>query len=44
MIHLASVVNDTEFLAAGRSLENLGLAHLSVDQLERYLQTGLKPR
>jgi opine dehydrogenase len=40
MIHLASVVNDADYYGAGRSLENLGLAHLTLDQLEVYLQTG----
>jgi opine dehydrogenase len=43
MIHLASTVNDTSFYGGGRTLENLGLAHLSLSQLERYLQTGRKP-
>lgn len=42
MIHLASVVNDTEFYSGGRNLENLGLAELSLDELEKYLQTGQK--
>jgi opine dehydrogenase len=42
MIHLASVVNDTDFYATGRSLENLGLAHLTLEELEAYLQTGHK--
>lgn len=40
MIHIASVVNDTDFYKAGRNLENLGMAHLSLGQLETYLQTG----
>jgi opine dehydrogenase len=43
MIHLASVVNDTNYFAMGRNLENLGLAHLTLEQMETYLQTGQKP-
>jgi opine dehydrogenase len=43
MIHLASVVNTTDYYATGRSLENLGLAHLTLEQLETYVQTGQKP-
>jgi opine dehydrogenase len=44
MIHLASTVNDTEFYRSGRTLENLGLGHLSLAQLDAYLRTGKKPR
>jgi len=40
MIHLASLVNQTDFCATGRNLTNLGLDSLSVAQLEAYLQTG----
>jgi opine dehydrogenase len=43
MIHLASVVNETDYFATGRNLENLGLAGLSLAELETYLQTGRKP-
>jgi opine dehydrogenase len=43
MIHLASVVNNTDYRLGGRNLENLGLAHLSLEGFETYLQTGLKP-
>lgn len=42
MIHLASIVNETDFYAVGRNLENLGLFELSLEQLEKYLQTGQK--
>ncbi|MCK5735732.1 MAG: NAD/NADP octopine/nopaline dehydrogenase family protein, partial [Spirochaetaceae bacterium] len=42
MIHLASVVNDTDFYSSGRNLENLGLSHLTLKELEMYLQTGEK--
>jgi opine dehydrogenase len=44
MIHLASVVNETDFYSTGRNLDNLGLSHLSVEQIEAYVQTGQKPR
>jgi opine dehydrogenase len=40
MIHIASVVNDTDYYATGRNLENLGLAHLTLPELEAYVQTG----
>jgi opine dehydrogenase len=40
MIHLASVVNETDYAATGRSLENLGLAHLTLEELEGYLRAG----
>jgi opine dehydrogenase len=43
MIHLASVVNETDFYSTGRNLENLGLDHLTPTQLEAYLQTGRIP-
>jgi len=43
MIELASIVNDRDFYAEGRSLENLGLADLSPDQLRAFLKTGVKP-
>jgi opine dehydrogenase len=42
MIHLASIVNDTDYYQTGRTLENLGLSELSLIQLETYLQTGKK--
>jgi len=42
MLHLASVVNDTDYYPTGRTLENLGLSDLSLIQLETYLQTGKK--
>jgi len=43
IIEVASVVNDRDFFAEGRSLENLGLADLSADQLRDFLKTGLRP-
>jgi opine dehydrogenase len=42
MIHLASVVNDTDYYATGRSLENLGLSELNLEKLKNYFLTGQK--
>jgi opine dehydrogenase len=42
MIHLASVVNQTDYYSTGRNLANLDLAELTLEQLEAYLQTGRK--
>jgi len=43
MIHLASVVNDTDFYATGRTLENLGLADLNLEDLKQYFLSGRRP-
>jgi opine dehydrogenase len=43
MIHLASVVNNTDFYASGRSLENLGLAGVSLEGLKILLLNGKTP-
>ena len=43
IIELASVVNDRDFFAEGRNLENLGLADLSADRLREFLKTGTRP-
>jgi opine dehydrogenase len=40
MIHLASTVNEKDFYAAGRTLENLGLARRNLEQIDRYVRTG----
>ncbi len=40
IIHLASVVNNTDYYATGRSLENLGLSELSLEELKHYFLTG----
>lgn len=42
IIHLASVVNDTDYYANGRSIENLGLANMTIEQLKHYFLTGEK--
>jgi len=44
MVHLASVVNETDFYRSGRTLENLGLSHLTLEEIEIYVHTGQKPR
>jgi opine dehydrogenase len=44
MIHLASVVNETDYYRTGRTLENLGLSHLTLEQINAYVETGRKPR
>lgn len=43
MIHLASVVNDTDFYVEGRTLENLGLADLNLEELNQYFLFGKRP-
>ena len=43
MIHLASVVNDTDFYAAGRTLENLKLSDLGLEGLKYYFLNGQRP-
>jgi opine dehydrogenase len=42
MIHLASLVNDTDFYSIGRTLQNLGLDDLSPAAFDTYLRTGRK--
>jgi opine dehydrogenase len=40
MIHLASTVNGTDFYGTGRTLENLGLAGMSLERIDGYVKTG----
>ena len=40
LITLASVLNDEDFYAGGLTLENLGLAGKSVEEINDYLETG----
>jgi len=44
IIHIASLVNETEYYATGRNLANLKLAGLSAAQLEEYVLTGKRPK
>lgn len=43
VIHLASVVNNTDYFAQGRNLQKLGFEDCSLEAFEQYLQTGRKP-
>ena len=40
LVTLASAINETDYLAKGRTVQNLGLSGLGVDELIRYLETG----
>ena len=40
MVHLASVVNGIDFYAGGRTLENLRLSDLSLEELKDYFLSG----
>ena len=42
IIEIASVVNDRDFSAEGRSLENVGLADLTPEELRAFLKTGAR--
>jgi opine dehydrogenase len=39
-IHIAEIINDTDYWAAGRSLENLGLSDFTVQDLQYLLNEG----
>jgi len=43
-IKLASVINQTDYYKGGRSLEELGIADLSKDELAKVLQEGFLRR
>ncbi len=43
IIHIASLVNETEYYKTGRNLANLKLAGLSAAQLTAYVMTGRRP-
>lgn len=44
IIHIASLVNETEYYRIGRNLANLKLDGLSVAQLTQYVMTGRRPK
>ncbi|HYL79637.1 MAG TPA: NAD/NADP octopine/nopaline dehydrogenase family protein [Candidatus Acidoferrum sp.] len=44
IIHIASLVNETEYYKTGRNLSNLKLGRLSAAQLNQYVLTGKRPR
>lgn len=43
LVSLASAINQVDYLAAGRTLGNLGMAHMTADQLNRFLSDGVVP-
>jgi opine dehydrogenase len=43
LVSLASAINQVDYLAGGRTLGNLGIAHLTADQLNRFLADGEMP-
>jgi len=43
IIHIASLVNETEYYKIGRNLANLGLDGLTAAQLNAYVMTGRRP-
>ena len=44
IIHVASLVNETEYYQTGRNLANLKLGGLSAAQLKEYVMTGRRPK
>ena len=40
LLALASVINNTDYLKEGRTVEKLGISRLSIDQLNRFLHEG----
>jgi opine dehydrogenase len=40
LIHISSVIHDTDYKQGGRTVEKLGLAEMSVEELKRYLMKG----
>jgi len=40
LITLASMINETDYRAEGRTVEKLGISGLTVEQLNRYLDVG----
>jgi opine dehydrogenase len=42
IIHICSEIHDTDYWAQGRTVEKLGLANMSISELVRYLETGIK--
>jgi hypothetical protein len=44
IIHIASLVNETEYYKTGRNLANLKLGGLSAGQLKEFVMTGRRPK
>jgi opine dehydrogenase len=40
LIHISSVIHDTDYWQGGRTMEKLGLAGMTVEELKRYLLEG----
>jgi opine dehydrogenase len=40
LIHLACTVHDTDYWQRGRTLDNLGIKDMTVEELHRYINTG----
>lgn len=40
LIHISSVIHDTNYWSEGRTMEKLGLAEMTVEELKRYLLEG----
>ncbi len=40
IIHIASIVNETDYFKTGRNLKNLGLQNWTARQLQKYVTTG----
>ena len=40
LIHISSVIHDTDYWRGGRTMEKLGLAGMTVEELKRYLLEG----
>jgi opine dehydrogenase len=41
LIHISSVIHDTDYWQGGRTMEKLGLAEMTVDELRAYLAVGV---
>ncbi len=42
VIHVGSIVNETDYFQTGRNLKNLGLEKMTVDEIKQYVMTGRK--
>ena len=40
MVRLASIIHGVNYRARGRTLERLGLAGMTLDEVQRYVETG----
>ncbi len=43
LIHVSSVIHDTDYWQGGRTVEKLGLAEMTVEELNSYLMDGILP-